>query len=66
MKKLPLFIFLIAIFGISIFGQTPAPSPGTVEAEKIRADRAESRYNNFANYNRYKDANTKTRRADER
>ena len=50
------------MLGVSVFAQTPTqtPAPGTVEAEKIRADRAESRYNNFANYNRYKDANAKT------
>lgn len=40
MKKLPIFIFLFVVFGISIFGQTPTPTPGTVEAEKIRQKRS--------------------------
>ncbi len=48
------------IGAVSIFAQTTAPSPGTIEAEKIRADRAESRFNNYANFGRYKDANAKT------
>lgn len=59
MKKAIVSIFLTTIFGLSIFAQTPnlTPAPGTYEAEKIRADRAEARFNNFANYGRYKDAN---------
>lgn len=57
MKKLILFSFMTLVSSVSIFAQMP--SPGTYEAEKIRADRAESRFNNFANYNRYKEANAK-------
>ena len=58
MKKTIISLFLLIIGSISVFAQTPTPAPGSVEAEKVRADRAESRYNNFANYNRYKDANS--------
>ena len=57
MKKSILCLFLALIGAAHTFAQTPTPAPGTVEAEKVRADRAESRFNNFANYNRYKDAN---------
>lgn len=60
MLKQTIYLTILTIFGFSaMFAQTATPSPGTYEAEKIRADRAESRFNNFANYNRYKDANAK-------
>jgi lysophospholipase L1-like esterase len=43
------------------FAQTPSPTPapGTYEYEKARADRLESRFNNYANYARYREANAK-------
>ena len=62
MKKIFAASFSTVIFASAIFAQTaaPTPAPGTYEAEKIRADRMESRFNNYANYNRYKEANAKT------
>lgn len=59
MKKILVLIFLFAVFGSAGLGQTPTPSPGTFEAEKKRADQLESRYFNYANYARYRDANAK-------
>jgi lysophospholipase L1-like esterase len=61
MKKiLNLGLFLI-LCSIGSFAQTPtpAPSPGTYEFEKTRADRLQARFNDFANFARYKDANAK-------
>lgn len=61
-KRTALLSILIVVGFSAAFAQnaTPTPAPGTYEAEKNRADRAESRFNNYANYNRYKDANAKT------
>lgn len=62
MLKRTIFLSILTILGCStIFGQTPnpSPSPGTYEFEKARADRIESRFNNYANYARYREANTK-------
>lgn len=61
MKKPILFLFLTIIYATNLFAQTPTPTPapGTYEAEKIRADRMEARFNNFANYGRYREANAK-------
>ncbi len=63
MLKRTIFLSILAILGCTaIFGQTPnpSPSPGTYEFEKARADRMESRFNNYANFNRYKEANANT------
>lgn len=43
----------------SAFAQAPSPTPLDANAEKQRADRLQARYNDFANYARYRDANTK-------
>lgn len=61
MKKVAIFIFLSAALTVGILGQTPtpSPSPGTVEFEKARADRLQSRYNDYAQLARYRDANAK-------
>lgn len=58
MIKKTLFGVILALIGASYsLAQTPAPSPGTYEFEKARADRLQSRYNDFANFTRYADAN---------
>ena len=51
--------FFIAVSGISIAAQTPSPTPLDAAAEKQRADRLQARYNDFANFARYRDANSK-------
>lgn len=62
MRTLSLGLLLI-LGSIGVFAQaatpTPAPSPGTIEFEKVRADRAENRLKDFAAFARYRDANTK-------
>ena len=61
MLKHTIYLAFFTIISFSAaFAQTPSPSPGTIEFEKARADRAESRFNNYANFGRYKDANAKT------
>lgn len=62
MLKRTIFLSILTTLGcLTIFGQTPnpSPSPGTYEFEKARADRMESRFNNYANYGRYREANAK-------
>lgn len=62
MLKHTIYSTILTILGFSaIFGQTPSPSPspGTYEFEKARADRLQSRYNDFANSARYREANAK-------
>ena len=60
MLRNAIFLLLLISAGIpAAFGQTPNPSPGTYEYEKARADRLESRFNNYANYARYREANAK-------
>ena len=49
----------IAILAIAAAAQTPAPTPLDAAAEKQRADRLQARYNDFANFARYRDANSK-------
>ena len=39
--------------------QTPTPSPDALTVEKQRADRLQTRLNEYANYGRYADANSK-------
>jgi lysophospholipase L1-like esterase len=58
-NKILILICLVISSGFTVFGQTPTPSPGTYEAEKKRADLIEARYFNYANYARYREANTK-------
>jgi lysophospholipase L1-like esterase len=60
MTKFTIFLTII-LSSFSVFAQTPSPTPvpGTYEAEKLRADRLQSRLNDFANYARYREANAK-------
>ena len=56
------FILLtLSIIAFSSLGnaQTPSPTPLDAEAEKRRADALQARFNNYANYARYHDANAK-------
>lgn len=57
MKKL-LFL-LIVTCAFSAFAQTPTPSPDALTVEKQRADRLQSRLNDYAQLARYAEANTK-------
>lgn len=62
MFKRTIFLLILIYAGsAAIFGQTPtaSPSPGTFEFEKARADRLQSRYNDFAQLGRYREANAK-------
>ena len=62
MLKYTIYIAILTILSFAaVFGQTPtpSPSPGTVEFEKARADRLQSRYNDYAQLGRYRDANAK-------
>lgn len=53
-KTLLLFILTCAV---SSFSQTPSPTPLDANAEKQRADRLQSRLNDFAQLARYREAN---------
>lgn len=58
MLKRTVFLSIAIVAVVSaVTAQTPVPSPGTYEYEKARADRLESRFNNYANYARYREAN---------
>lgn len=59
MNKIIVLIFSLAMFSSAICAQTPqpTPAPGTYEFEKLRADRLQARYNDFANFARYREAN---------
>ena len=61
MKTLLLSAFLLALTSLTAVSQTPTPSPAPLDAaaEKLRADRLQERFNNFANFGRYKEANSK-------
>src|SRR5436190_15729809 len=60
MRNLVTTIFLTMALGIAAAAQTPTPTPvDPLTAEKQRADRLQDRFNNYANYARYHDANTK-------
>lgn len=59
MKKLLIFCLINASFALAVSAQTPSPSPLDAAAEKARADRLQERFNNFANYGRYREANSK-------
>ncbi len=58
-KKAFLYGVLFVIFALTAFAQTPSPTPLDASAEKQRADRLQARFNDFANYARYAEANTK-------
>ena len=59
MRRSIILIFLTAASCMSAIAQTPSPAPLDAAAEKQRADRLQARYNDFANYARYREANTK-------
>ncbi len=59
MKKLLISASFLLIFTASVFAQTPTPTPLDANAEKQRADRLQARLNDFANYARYREANSK-------
>ena len=60
MLKRIVFLLVAVISGFSaVFAQTPTPTPGSYEAEKQRADRLQARFNNYANYERYREANAR-------
>lgn len=62
MLKRTIFLSILIVLSFSAAGAqtpTPTPAPGTYEAEKLRADRLQSRLNDFANYARYREANAK-------
>lgn len=59
MRKPIIFIFLMAVVGFSAVAQAPSPTPLDAAAEKQRADRLQARFNDFANFARYRDANSK-------
>jgi lysophospholipase L1-like esterase len=59
MKKILILNLLIIAFTFSALAQTPSPTPLDANAEKQRADRLQARYNDFANYARYREANSK-------
>ena len=58
MKRIIAPFFCLAVMVFAAFGQTPTPTPDP-NPEKTRADRLQSRLNDFANFARYHDANTK-------
>lgn len=58
--KQTLFYFLISMCLVAgLYGQSPSPTPLDAEAEKRRADGLQTRFNNYANYGRYREANSK-------
>src|SRR5690349_20126719 len=51
---------LTILFGSALAAaQTSAPTPLDPAGEKQRADRLQARYNDYANFARYRDANSK-------
>ena len=59
MRKFLIFSLTFIAFSVSVFAQTPSPTPLDANAEKQRADRLQARYNDYANYARYRGANAK-------
>ncbi len=59
LKKTILLIFAVAALFSAAGAQTPTPTPapGTYEAEKLRADRLQARFNDYANLARFREAN---------
>lgn len=58
-KRTVYLLFFIAVVFSAAKAQTPTPTPapGTYEAEKQRADRLQARFNDYANFARYREAN---------
>jgi len=60
MKVVFSFVILACASVIATHGQTPTPTPvDPLTAERQRADRLQARYNDYANFARYRDANAK-------
>lgn len=59
MKKL--LILMILTFAVSAFAQTPTPTPDALTLEKQRADRLQSRLNDYAQISRYAKANAEVK-----
>ncbi|MGH9820701.1 MAG: GDSL-type esterase/lipase family protein, partial [Pyrinomonadaceae bacterium] len=59
MRTILAILFLVPVFAVAAVSQTPTPTPLDAAIEKQRADRLQARYNDFANYARYRDANGK-------
>ena len=59
MRKFLIFSLTFIAFSVSVFAQTPSPTPLDANAEKQRADRLQARFNDYANYGRYREANAK-------
>jgi len=59
MRKILIFSLTFIAFSVSVFAQTPSPTPLDANAEKQRADRLQARFNDYANYGRYREANAK-------
>jgi len=59
MRKPFVLIFLTALLGAAAAAQTPSPTPLDLAGEKQRADRLQARFNDFANFARYREANSK-------
>jgi lysophospholipase L1-like esterase len=61
LKRTIFLIFAVAALFSAAKAQTPTPAPtpapGTFEAEKLRADRLQARFNDYANLARFRDAN---------
>ncbi|HEY8561950.1 MAG TPA: SGNH/GDSL hydrolase family protein [Pyrinomonadaceae bacterium] len=59
MRNILILSLTFLALSISIPAQTPSPSPLDASAEKQRADRLQARYNDYANFARYREANSK-------
>lgn len=57
-KYIPIFFLTVLLAGTSC-AQTPAPTPLDLAGEKQRADRLQARFNDYANFARYREANSK-------
>src|SRR5436190_2843214 len=57
-KYIPIFFLAVLLAGTSC-AQTPVPTPLDLAGEKQRADRLQARFNDYANFARYRDANAK-------
>lgn len=59
MKNLTILFILTVSLSLFAAAQTPSPTPPDANAEKQRADRLQARINDFPNFARYREANSK-------
>lgn len=59
MTKSIFLLTTLAVLNLAAAAQTPSPTPLDAEAERRRADGLQTRFNNYANYARYREANSK-------